>query len=60
MESAQYKNEIIIIKELHNDQEYHWLTIYSAEAAVVSTITHTSLSDLIVCRYTCNKHVAII
>ena len=27
-------------KELHNDQEYYWPTIYRAGAALVSTITN--------------------
>ena len=31
--------ESVYFKELHNDQEYYWPTIYWAGAAVVSTIT---------------------
>ena len=32
-------NESVYFKELHNEQEYYWPTIYRAGAAVVSTIT---------------------
>ena len=35
--------ESVYFKELHNQQEYYWLTIYRAGAAVVSAIT--SLDD---------------
>ena len=31
--------ESVYFKELHNQQEYYWPTIYKTEAAVVSTIT---------------------
>ena len=31
--------ESVYFKELHNEQEYYWLTIYRAGAAVVWTIT---------------------
>ena len=31
--------ESVYFKELHNEQEYYWQTIYRAGAAVVSTIT---------------------
>ena len=31
--------ESVYFKELHNEQEYYWPTIYRAGAAVVSTIT---------------------
>ena len=31
--------ESVYFKELHNQQEYYWLTIYRTGAAVVSTIT---------------------
>ena len=31
--------ESIFFKELHNEQECYWSTIYRAGAAVVSTIT---------------------
>ena len=36
-ENLHYKS--VYFKELHNDQEYCWPTIYTAGAAVVSTIT---------------------
>ena len=36
---ANVHYESVYFKELHNDQEYYWLTIYPAGAAVVSTIT---------------------
>ena len=36
-ESVYY--ESVYFKELHNDQEYYWPTIYRAGATVVSTIT---------------------
>ena len=36
---ANVHYESVYFKELHNDQEYCWLTIYPAGAAVVSTIT---------------------
>ena len=32
--------ESVYFKELHNEQEYYWPTIYRAGAAVVSTITN--------------------
>jgi len=32
-------NESVYFKELHNQQEYYWPTIYRTGAAVVSTIT---------------------
>ena len=31
--------ELVCLKELHNQQEYYWPTIYTTGAAVVSTIT---------------------
>ena len=31
--------ESVYFKELHNEQEYYWTTIYRAGAAVVSTVT---------------------
>ena len=31
--------ESVYFKELHNEQEYYWPTIYRAGAAVVATIT---------------------
>ena len=31
--------ESVYFKELHNEQEYYWLTIYRAGVAVVWTIT---------------------
>ena len=31
--------ESVYFKELHNEQEYYWPTIYKMGAAVVSTIT---------------------
>ena len=31
--------ESVYFRELHNEQEYYWPTIYRAGAAVVSTIT---------------------
>ena len=34
--------ESVHIKELHNEQEYYWPTIYGAGAVVVSTITRFS------------------
>ena len=34
--------ESVYFKELHNDQEYYWSTIYRAGAAVVSTITRNT------------------
>ena len=36
-EILQY--ELVYFKELHNDQEYYWLTIYRAGAAIMSSIT---------------------
>ena len=36
-ESLHY--ESVYFKELHNEQEYYWPTIYRAGAAVVWTIT---------------------
>ena len=34
--------ESVYVKELHNEQEYYWSTIYGAGAAVVSTTTRFS------------------
>ena len=31
--------ELVYFKELHNEQEYYWPTLYRAGAAVVSTIS---------------------
>ena len=36
-ENLHYQS--VYFKELHNQQEYYWPTIYRTEAAVVSTIT---------------------
>ena len=36
--------ESVYFKELPNDQEYYWPTIYRAEAAVVSTITSSLIA----------------
>ena len=44
--------ELVCFKELHNDQEYCWPTIYRAEAAVVSTIT-----SLVSSSTQCNKDI---
>ena len=37
--------ESVYFKELHNEQEYYWPSIYRAGAAVVSTITSIFESD---------------
>ena len=37
--------ESVYFKELHNEQEYYWPTIYRAGAAVVSTITSYNNSN---------------
>ena len=37
--------ESVYFKELHNEQEYYWRSIYRAGAAVVSTITSIFESD---------------
>ena len=39
--------ESVYFKELHNEQEYYWPTIYRAGAAVVSTITSRMLETFI-------------
>ena len=39
--------ELVYFKELHNQQEYYWPTIYRAGAAVVSTITSRMLETFI-------------
>ena len=38
--------EWVYFKELHNEQEYDWPTVYRAWAAVVSTITSLSINIL--------------
>ena len=35
----KFDHELVYIKELRNDQEYYWLTIYRVSGAVFSTIT---------------------
>ena len=37
--------ESVYFKELHNEQEYYWPSIYRAGEAVVSTITSIFESD---------------
>ena len=37
--------ESVYLKELHNEQEYYWPTIYRAGAAVVSTITSIEVKE---------------
>ena len=34
-----FDHELVYFKELHNDQEYYWPTIYRGGGAVLSTIT---------------------
>ena len=35
----------VYFKELHNDQDYYWPTIYIEGAAVVSTITDLQFNE---------------
>ena len=39
-ENLHYESLYVYFKELHNDQEYYWPTIYKAGEAAVSTITN--------------------
>ena len=39
-ENLHYESLYVYFKELHNDQEYYWPTIYKAGEAAVSAITN--------------------